>query len=95
MIERDGSVKENPYFEDIYSSGDIHLLENNAYLPLGFLTDAQIVNVDFAEEVNRFQFQNELMKAAAGTTQDCWNIITGYGLTILGEDVTLQSQNQT
>ena len=95
MIERDGSVKENPYFEDIYSSGDIHLLENNAYLPLGFLADAQIVNVDFAEEVNRFQFQNDLMNAAAGTTRDCWNIITGYGLTILGEDVTLQSQNQT
>ena len=95
MIERDGSVKDNPYFDDVYSSGKVHLLKNNAYLPLGFLTDPQIVNVDFFSEANPFTLQNALLCAAAGTTQDCWEPIAGYGLTIRGEDLSLQAQNET
>ena len=95
MIERDGTVKENSYFDDVYSSGKIHLLENNAYLPLGFLTDVQIVNTDFSGEPDKFLFQNTLIQAATGLNEECWELIGGYGLTIRGEDVTLQSQNET
>ena len=95
MIERDGKEKDNPYFDSVYNSGNVYLLENNAYLPLGFLTNAQMLNLNFGDDINRFVFQNQLMRAAAGTTEDCWNILSGYCLTIIGDDLTLNSQNQT
>ena len=75
MIERDGELKENPYFEDVYSSGNVHLLENNAYLPLGFLTDPQLADVDFAYSGDPFQFQNELLSAATGIDSPVWTIM--------------------
>ncbi|MBR5021672.1 MAG: YfhO family protein [Oscillospiraceae bacterium] len=75
MIERDGKVKENPYFHDIYSSGKVHLLENNAYLPLGFLADPQLADVDFDYTGDPFQFQNKLLSAASGIETPVWSIM--------------------
>ena len=95
MIDRDGSSLNNGYFTEVYRSGNVHLLENNAYLPLGFLTNAQILNLNFTEDSNRFQFQNNLMAAATGVTKNTFNILSGYCLTIVGTDLTLNSQNQT
>ena len=95
MIDRDGTDKENPYFDSVYRSNKVQLLENNAYLPLGFLSNAQIVNIDFNGNENPFEFQNELMTAATGTNEQCWNILSGYTLTILGDNTTLQAQNET
>ena len=95
MIERDDTVKENPYFTEVYASGKIHLLENNTYLPLGFLTNAQILNLQFTEDSNRIQFQNNLLSAATGVTQNNFNILSGYSQTIIGTDLTLNSQSQT
>jgi len=75
MLERDDEVKDNPYFEDVYSSGKVHLLENNAYLPLGFLTDPALKDLDFNYTGNPFHFQNELMSAATGLETDVWSIM--------------------
>ncbi len=96
MIERDGKVEENSYFDDLHYFGNVHLLENNAYLPLGFLTNAQILNVDFAQTGNRFTFQNQLFSAATGLSQQVWSIVPGSNLIINGSNVTLNSsQAQT
>ncbi len=95
MIERDGKVEENPYFDDIYSSGNVHLLENNAYLPLGFLANTQLLNVDISSAMNKFEFQNYLMQAAAGIQQDIWNILPGSSLIINGEGVSLTPHPST
>ena len=95
MIERDGSVKENAYFDDVYSSGNVHLLENNAWLPLGFLANAQLANTDFSTEGNRFVFQNTLLQHATGIREDGFHMLTGNCLTIYGSNVTLSSQTQT
>ena len=95
MIDRDGSSLDNGYFDEVYASGNIHLLKNNAYLPLGFLTNAQLLNLNFTDDSNRFQFQNNLMSAATGVTKNTFNILSGYCLTIVGNDLTLNSQNQT
>ncbi|MBQ6839136.1 MAG: YfhO family protein [Oscillospiraceae bacterium] len=92
MIERDGIVKENSYFDDIYSSGKIHLLENNAYLPLGFLANAQLINTNFAAEGNRFAFQNSLIRDAAGISKDCFRMLSDNCITIYGSDLNLESQ---
>ena len=83
MLERNDEVKDNPYFEDVYSSGKVHLLENNAYLPLGFLADPQLANVDFSAVLDSecshtgdpFQFQNELLSAATGIDTPVWSIM--------------------
>ncbi len=95
MIERDGSVKSNTYFDEVYSSGKVHLLENNAYLPLGFLADPQLINTQFIHDGTPFIFQNELMRAASGITSDVWHELTGPALTILGHDIELSAQENT
>lgn len=84
MIERDGLLEENPYFEDVYSSGSVHLLKNNAYLPLGFVAKPQLSDVDFKYSNDPFAVQNRLMRAASGVDGDAWKYIPGELLTITG-----------
>ncbi|MBQ8881473.1 MAG: YfhO family protein [Oscillospiraceae bacterium] len=76
MIERDALLEENPYFHDVYSSGNVHLLENNAYLPLGFMTNTQLMNLDFNVTDDYFAFQNELMSLATDMGDSVWNFMT-------------------
>ena len=95
MLERQDKVEENPYFEDVHHFGKVHLLENTAYLPLGFLTQNQLINVDFSSGENTLTFQNKLFSEATGIHTDVWRIISGKNLSISGTGVTLNSQNQT
>ena len=95
MIERDDKVEQNPYFDDLHAFGKVHLLENNAYLPLGFLANSQLVNSDFGSDMNRFDFQNELISDATGIYDDVWTPLSGNRLTINGVDVTLSSQSHS
>ena len=94
MLERQGRVEENPYFEDVHHFGKVHLLENNAYLPLGFLAENQLLDLDFTVTKNTLMFQNDLFRAATGTSGDVWQFITGKNLSISGTSVTLNSQDQ-
>ena len=87
MIERDGDVEENDYFNIVYHSGDVYLLENNAWLPLGFLANAELAQVDFFATSDRFDLQNSIFSAATGVVEDVWNHVTD--VTISGEDVTI------
>ena len=95
MIERDGGDKESAYFEKIHSYGDVTLLENRAYLPLGFLAEPELAEVKFGGSVTGFRFQNELMKAAAGIDTDVWKFVSGDSLTIEGMDVTVTEENSS
>ena len=72
MLERDGKVKENNTFTEIHHYGDVYLLENNAYLPLGFLCDPALADVDFTDNSNNFTFQDRLLQAAAGIDDAVW-----------------------
>ena len=92
MIERDGKVENNPYFEDIYQSGNVHLLENQAHLPLGFLTNNQLINTKFDTQLGRFEFQNQLLQAATGLQKDVWMQIDSNNLYITGNNAMLNSQ---
>jgi len=91
MIERQGSVEDNPYFDDIYQQSNVHLLENNAYLPLGFLAENGILNVNFSTGVNTFEFQNKLFRSATGLQEDVWTMMRGEQLTITGYNVTVSA----
>jgi len=95
MVERDGNVEDNPYFDDIYQSGNVHLLENNAYLPLGFLANSQLLNVDFASAGDRFSFQNMLLRQATGINKGVWQILSGTMLTISSEGPSIDPQPST
>ncbi len=86
MIHRDGVREEDIFFKPIYQSGDVTLLENKKYLPLGFLANSQLINVDFTEDVTPFMFQNELFSAATGVNDDVWEYMRGYCLTITAEN---------
>ncbi|MBO5837482.1 MAG: YfhO family protein, partial [Oscillospiraceae bacterium] len=95
MLERQGRVEENNYFEDLHKYGNVHLLENKAYLPLGFLAENQLLELDFATAGNEsLEFQNELFRAATGVQEDVWSFITGRNLTISGDDVDVTSYTQ-
>ncbi len=93
MLERD-LTKENPYFDYVHHYGTVTLLENNAYLPLGFLANSQLANVDFHAAGNRFQLQNRLMTAASGVG-DVWEKMAGNCLEITGSGATISNQSQT
>ena len=95
MIERDGKIENNPYFNDIYSCGNVHLLENTAYLPLGFLANSQLLNVDFSKNENRFDFQNQLIQQAAGINEDVWKHLQGNTLIINSDGPTIKPQSNT
>lgn len=95
MLERQGRVEENPYFDDLHSYGLVHLMENNAYLPLGFLAENQLLNVNFAlAGSNALDFQNRLFSAATGIDENVWSFIEGRNLSVSATDVALSSQTQ-
>ena len=93
MLERDGDVEANPYFKEVHHYDDVYLLENQAYLPMGFLSNTQLSNVEFATTGNRFEFQNDLMEAASGIGGDYWTALPGSTLQITPDGVTLNSKS--
>ena len=92
MIERDGVSKDHRYFTDVFQSGYVHLLENNAYLPLGFMVENQILNVDFLTHRNPFDIQNDLMQASTGVREDVWKYTSYNSLVITGNNAQITSQ---
>ena len=105
MIDRDGQESENAYFDKVHSYDKVTLLENNAYLPLGFLVDPQILNVDFETAYrdldsnngnwSKMQFQNKLFRAATDSGLDVWSFVNGNHLSISASDLTLSNASQS
>ena len=93
MIERDGRDRESSCYSSINTFGDTTLLQNNYYLPLGFLAEAELADVIFTGSGNKFRFQNELMTAAAGLEGEVWKLMSD--VTITAEDVTITDQNSS
>ncbi len=93
MIERDGKDKSGIFFTDVHHYGNVHLLENNAYLPLGFLAEDALAQVNFAESDGKFDFQNKLFSAATGLEGDIWYRLQGERTSIVGNGVTIQESN--
>ena len=91
MIERKGLVEENPYFTDLHYYGEVHLLENNAYLPLGFLAEPELAELSFEGRENAFDFQNDLFTAATGIDDPVWRHMYGSVLSITATDATLSN----
>ena len=95
MLERDGDLEPNPYFTEVHHFGDVYLLENQAYLPMGFLANTQLSNIEFTTTGNRFEFQNELMEAASGIAGEYWTSLPKSTLQITSDTVTLNSKSSS
>ena len=89
MLERDGDVEQNRYFDEVFTSGEVYLLENNAWLPLGFLAEPELGDLVFSAS-DHFDLQNALFSAATGLYSDVWHPLTPQ---IDGENVTLDTIN--
>ena len=95
MLERDGKVEENSYFDEVNRFGNVAILQNNAYLPLGFLANNELADINFLVKGDRFFFQNDLLAAASGVP-DVWSSIVGSGLQITSNaNVTLTSTSSS
>ena len=95
MIERDGKDRESTYFTEINRFGNTALLENTAYLPLGFLTESALGELAFTTSGNAFSFQNDLFSAATGVDGDVWHKLEGESLSILPGDAQISEENDT
>ena len=93
MIERDGKDKESAYFTEINRFGNTALLENQAYLPLGFLTETALTELAFTGSGNAFAFQNDLFSVATGIAGDVWHRLEGENLTILPNGADISEEN--
>ena len=91
MIERDGNVESNAYFDPVYQKGKVTLLENNAYLPLGFLADVQLTNVVINTNTDAFTLQNNLIAAASGLSKQVLHQLGRQTLQVTSTDVTVTS----
>lgn len=92
MLDRDGKDKESSVFTLVHHYGNTYLYKNEAYLPLGFLAESELADVDFSNS-STFQFQNQLFSAATGVAGEVWHKVSGDNLYIDGESVTVTSQN--
>ena len=95
MIEREGKDKASAFFTDVHHFKDVHLLENTAYLPLGFLADRELANVDFLSSSGKFDFQNQLFTAATGLQPEVWYRLQGQNTSIVGTGVTITESTGT
>ena len=89
MIERNGDNKESSAFTQIHMYGDVAILHNNFYLPLGFLAEPELAEVEFEGDYNGFRFQNMLMEAATGLEDDLWWVMPQSEWAVSAEDVTV------
>ena len=84
LIER-STPKETPYFTSVYQSGDVHLLKNNHYLPLGFMVDPQLSELQFVS-TEHFSFQNKFLSAALGEEAKPWTLLHGDCVKVIPSD---------
>ena len=89
LIERDGDVEENSYLEELHHFGDVYLLENKAYLPLGFLAEPELADWVRTDGAYSFERQEKLFSLATGVEEELWHMIPKGCVDIYSEDVEI------
>ena len=95
MIDRDDKDKTSTFFAEKNHFGKTTLLENQAYLPLAFLAEPELAQLEFDSSGNAFQFQNGLFTTATGVEKEVWHRIPGENLTLTATDATITDQDGT
>ena len=95
MIERDNLTGGNSYLDYVHSYNGVTLLENNAYLPLGFLAENTLADLQFPSGSGGFTFQNNLFKAATGSKENVWYNLPSVALQFqAGDGLSINSANK-
>jgi uncharacterized membrane protein YfhO len=71
VIARDGIYRNTYDLSEVYTAGNVKLLENTHYLPMGFMVDSNLVQWqenDNEDQFNPFDKQNEFFRLATGIT---------------------------
>ena len=84
MLDRAGRDRSSSFFREVHHYGNVTLLENTAYLPLGFLAEDSLGDLDFSGSGDRFLFQNRLFSAASGVPGSVWTEVGGENIAIQG-----------
>ena len=85
LVERDTPTAGNANFQVIAQENGLTLLENTAYLPLGFLAEQELAAVPFSTANHSFTFQNKLFQSATGTSKSVWHSVPNRNLTVTSE----------
>lgn len=103
LVEQNGADKNSQYFHELNHFGTVRVYENTNYLPLGFLTDPQLLNLDFDNAYdelaltcgnwNNLTFQNNLFRAATGVEKNAWSFVMGNQLSIHATGLTLSDSD--
>lgn len=93
MIDRTDSQAENAYFDPVHTFGNVTLLENNAYLPLGFLANNELASWDISKPLHPFNRDCELFSLATGIDDHVWDITDEKQLSVKAYDVNIVSNN--
>lgn len=76
MIARDGKYNNTIYMKEIAQDGNVKLLENTAYLPIGFMADEDMLKYEVDKTVdNPIANQNEIFSYATGLDEDVFTIL--------------------
>ena len=93
LIERDKVVDGNSCFKALHSFQKVTLLENQYYLPLGFLAESKLADQPFRTD-GSFAFQNTLFSTATGVNKKVWSIPARKEYSVSGDDnVAINSAN--
>ena len=85
MLDRDGRDRSGAFFEEVHHYNNVYLYKNTAYLPLGFLADEPLADVDFMGGSNVYALQNTIFSGATGLDPDVWHRIPDEMLLISGD----------
>lgn len=93
MVDRTDNHVESVYFDPVHTFGKVTLLENNAYLPMGFLANSELADWDITTSIHPFKRECELFTLATGIEKEIWTMTARNQLTIKAYDVTITSDN--
>ena len=85
LIERENETNGNSCYQALHSFKGVTLLENQYYLPLGFLANSELGELDFPTS-GGFSFQNKLFTAATGVNEKVWTETEAEDRTVTGDD---------
>lgn len=75
LIARDGIYMNTYDLTEAYGVGNVKLLQNNHYLPMGFMTNSELADWQVnqnEDQFNPFDTQNEFFKLATGIKDDVY-----------------------
>ena len=82
LVERDEKAYEDSCYRIVLEENGLTVLENRTYLPLGFLAEPALAEMNFNPDNRSFSFQNRLFRAATGLQGSVWHSVPAMDLTV-------------